>query len=97
MGLVDINTTTAREHVGEIERGILDQNDSLRCVVSTLSAVGIKYVPKPMVIYLVYNVTTCVFAIPESLGVSDKYLPHKIATQQNLILQETAKCSLEPA
>ena len=35
-----------------------------------------------MIICLVYNVTTCMNAVHDSLGVSDTYLPRKIVTQQ---------------
>ena len=45
-----------------------------------LSVIGIQYVPKPVVIYLVYNVTTCVNAVPDDLGVSDKYSLREIMT-----------------
>ena len=80
MGLVDLNTTAAREHVGEIERGIRYLKKRLTCVVSMISSVGIQYVPKHMVIRMVYNVATCVNTVPDSLGVSDKYPPRKIVT-----------------
>ena len=43
MELVDINTAAAREHVGEIKRGIRYLRELLRCSVSTLSAVSIEY------------------------------------------------------
>ena len=73
MGLVDINTRTAREHVGEIEQGICYLKERTRCVVKTLSAVGICYVPRQIGIHMVYNVTTFVNTVPISLGVSTMY------------------------
>ena len=50
MELVDVNTTAAREHVGEIERGIRYLKERCRCSVSTFAEVGIKYLAKPIVI-----------------------------------------------
>ena len=42
MELVDVNTTAAREHVGEIERGISYLKERCRCSVSTLAMAGIR-------------------------------------------------------
>ena len=36
MELVDVNTTAAREHVGEIERGIRYPKERSPCIVSRL-------------------------------------------------------------
>ena len=77
--------------MGEIEWGICYLKKRSRCVVSKLFAVGIQYVPKPMVICIVYNVTTCVNAIPDSLGVSDKYSPRKIVIQRKFDFAQDCK------
>ena len=82
MELVDVNTTAAREHVGETERGIRYLKERCRCSVSTFAEVGIKYLAKPIVIQLVYNVTLFINVVPDTLGVSRQYLPRKIVTQQ---------------
>ena len=50
MELVDVNTTAARKHVGEIERGIRYLKERCRCSVSTFAVVGIKFLAKPIVI-----------------------------------------------
>ena len=42
MELIDVNTTAAREHVGEIERGIRYLKERCRCSVSTFAEAGIK-------------------------------------------------------
>ena len=73
MSFIDMNTTTLREYIGEIERGIYYLKERTRCVVKTLSAVGICYVPRQIVIHVVYNVTTFVNTLPISLGVSAMY------------------------
>ena len=82
MELVGINTAAAREHVGEYEWAIWYLKERSRYSVSTLSAVGIEYLRKPVIICLVYNVTLFVNAVPDSLGVSERYLPHEIMTHQ---------------
>ena len=69
--LVDVNTTAAREHVGEIECGIRYLKERCRCSVSTFALAGIKYLAKPIAIRLVCNVTVLVNAVPDALGVSE--------------------------
>ena len=45
MELIDVNTTAARKHVGEIKRGIRYLKERSRCSVSTFREAGIKYLP----------------------------------------------------
>ena len=82
MELVNVNTTAAREHVGEIERGIRYLKERCRCSVSTFAVAGIKFLAKPIVIQLVYNVTLFVNVVPDALGVSERYSPREIVTQR---------------
>ena len=53
LGLIDVNTTAAREHVAEIERGIRLLKERSRCVVKSLP---FQYLPKQIVIHVVYFV-----------------------------------------
>ena len=73
MEVVDVNTTAAREHVGETERGIRYLKERCRCSVSTFAIAGLKFLAKPIVIQLVYNVTLFVNIVPDALGVSERY------------------------
>ena len=82
MELVDVNTTAAREHVGKIERGIRYLKERCRCSVSTFAITGIKFLAKPIVIWLIYNITVLVNAVPDPLGVSERYSPREIVTQR---------------
>jgi hypothetical protein len=66
LGLVDVNTTAAREHVAEIERGIRLLKERARCVVKSLP---FQYLPKQIVIHLVYFVCMMVNAIPAAEGI----------------------------
>ena len=50
MELVDVNTNAAREHVGEIKRGIRYLKERSRCSVSTFALAGIKFLAKPIII-----------------------------------------------
>ena len=91
MELVDVNMTAAREHVGEIERGIRYLKERCRCSVSTFAVAGIKFLAKPIVIQLVYNVTMFVNAVPDALGVSEQYSPRKIVTQRKFDFKRDCK------
>ena len=91
MELVDVNTNAARKYVGEIERGIRYLKEHCRCSVSTLAIAGIKYLAKPIVIRLVYNITVLVNAVPDTLGVSERYLPCKIVTQRKFDFKRDCK------
>ena len=96
MELGDVNTTAAREHVGEIERGIRYLKERCCCSVSTFTMAGIKYLTKPIVIWLVYNVTVLVNAVPDPLGVSERYLPREIVTQRKFDFKRDCKVQFGP-
>ena len=73
--IVEINTTAAREHVGEIERSIRTIKERGRSISSTLPYTTL---PKQLVIHLVYYVVMFLNAmpsklIPTSLGPSQVY------------------------
>ena len=72
MGLVDVNTTVAREHMAEIERGICLLKERSRCVVKSLP---FQYLHKQIVIQLVYFVTLFVNTILSAEGIS-QISPH---------------------
>ena len=73
MELFNINTTSSREHVSEIERTIQYIKQSCRCVVKSLSISVIKFVHKQIMIRMWYFVTIMVNAVPANLGVSQVY------------------------
>ena len=91
MELVDVNTTAAREHVGEIKRGVRYLKERYRCSVSMFAVAEIKYLAKPIVILLVYNVTLFVNAVPDILGVSERYSPREIVTQRKFDFERDCK------
>ena len=70
MELVDVNTTAARKHVGEIKRGVRYLKERCGFSVSKFAVAGIKLLAKPIVIRLVYSVTLFVNAVPDASGVS---------------------------
>ena len=89
--LLDINTTAACDHVGEIERGIRWLKERMRSVVRTLSTAGIRYLYKQIFIHILYYVTTFVNTIPTNLGVSSTYSPCEIVTQHKLNIKRDCK------
>ena len=84
MELIDVNTTTAREHVGEIKRAIRIIKEQARYVMKTLVIAGILKFHKQIVIHMVYVVTMMLNAVPSILGVSKLYSPREIVTQRKL-------------
>ena len=54
MDLALVNTTAAREHVVEVEREIRTIKEGTRSTVSTLRKIGVKTLPKQMIIHVVY-------------------------------------------
>ena len=96
MELVDVNTTAAREHVGKIERGIRYLKERCRCSVSTFAIAGIKFLAKPIVIQVVYNITVLVNAVPDPLGVSKDTHPVKLSRNGNLTSSGSAAYNLVP-
>ena len=53
---VEVNTTAAREHVGEIERGIRLVKERSRCVISDLRVAGFTLLHKMIIVHCVYFV-----------------------------------------
>ena len=79
MGLVDVNTTAAREHVAEIERGICLIKEECQSVVKSLL---FWYMHRKIVTFVVYFVTMFVDAVPAAEGISGVFSPCDIVTQQ---------------
>ena len=78
--LVEMNTTAAREHVGEIERHIRTVKERARCIVSDLP---FQFLHRQIVIRMIYfvvmmlNVPVRMFA---EGGVTVHYSPREIVT-----------------
>ena len=79
--LAEINTTAAREHVGEIERQIRLVKERSRATVSVLP---FKSLHKQITIHLVYFSVFWLNAIPNKKGISEHYSPREIVTQKEV-------------
>ena len=88
LGLVNVNTTAAREHVAEIERGICLLKERSWCVVKSLP---FQYLPKQIVIHMVYFVCTMVDAVPAVEGISQVFSPREIVTQRKFDFKKDCK------
>ena len=75
VGLVEINTTAAREHVGEIERHIRSVKERCRCVYADMP---VTHLHKQIVIHMVYFGQTMMNAFPAAKGISDRFSPREI-------------------
>ena len=84
MDSVEINTTAAREHVGEIERGIRTLKERCRCVLAGLRDLGWLYLHKWVVVHRLYHVTKMVNSFPAKKGISAAWLPREIVTGRTL-------------
>ena len=78
---LEINTTAAREHVGEIESAI--------CTVKKLSHDVVSYqpyavIPKTMAIHPVYFAVLWLNNKPNILGISQIHLPREIVTKRKI-------------
>ena len=74
--MLEVNTTAAREHVAEIERGLCTIQERGRGIVSTLP---FTHLPMQVVIHLVYFVVLWLNAMPhEKEGISDTLSPMKL-------------------
>ena len=81
LGLVEINTTAAREHVGEIERDIRTLKERARTITSVLPY---DVLPKQMVVHLIYHVVVCLNCMVNKLGISDVLSPREILQKRKL-------------
>ena len=79
-----VNTTAAREHVTDCERGIRTIKESARCTVSEMRRVNIKVLPKQVIIHLIYFVVMWLNGGPNKNGISQVYSPREIVTGKTL-------------
>jgi hypothetical protein len=86
--MVEINTTTAREHISEIKRFICTIKECSRALVSDLP-----YTPLPpqVVIHLVYFAVLWLNSLPAAAGVSDKYSAREIVLGRKSTSRNTAR------
>ena len=75
---VAINTTAAREHVGDVERCIRSIRDRCRGIVSELPYK--KYLPDIFIIHLLRFIVLWINAFPSDSGISTELLPREIIT-----------------
>ena len=88
MPMIEVNTTAAREHVGEIERGIRLIKE--RCH-ATRSLMSFQKIPKAFVIHLVYFCVMWMNSFPARQGISKKLSPREIVMQRSLDFETHAK------
>ena len=62
--VVTVNTTAAREHVGEIERMIRVIKERCRCVLGDLRRAGYRFFHKWIIVHCAYFVTMMINALP---------------------------------
>jgi hypothetical protein len=82
MDEVIINTTAAREHVGDIERCIRTIKERARSVTSELPYK--KCMPNQIIIHLLKFVTMWINALPSRSGVSTVLSPQEIVTHHKM-------------
>ena len=78
---VILNTTAAREHVGEIERKIRVGKERARCTTSILSY---DILPKLVIIELMHFCVMWMNSFPVKSGISKKWSPREIVSRHRL-------------
>jgi hypothetical protein len=78
---VALNTTAAREHVGEIERKIRVVKERARGTFNTLPY---KKLPKMMVVELLHFCVMWMNSFPVKSGISKKWSPHELVSRHKL-------------
>jgi hypothetical protein len=86
--MVEINTTTAHEHVGKIKRFICTIKECSHALVLDLLYTTL---PRQVVIHLVYFAVLWLNSLPAAAGVSDKYSPWEILLSCELDFEKHCK------
>jgi hypothetical protein len=88
--MVEINTTAACKHVGEIKRYIRAAKERSRALVLN---VPFTVLPHQVLIHLVYFAVLWLNSLPAAAGVSDKYSPHKIVLGREIDFSKHCKAT----
>ncbi len=88
--MVEINTTAARKHVGEIKRFICTIEERSRALVSDLPY---NIPPRQVTIHLVYFAVLWLNSLPAAAGVSKKYSPCEIVLGHELDFDKHCKAT----
>ena len=83
--MVPINTTAAREHVGEIERYVRTVKERCRCIVSELP---FQYMHKLVVVRLVYFAIMMLNVPIDNDGISTEFSPREIVTGRRFVVDK---------
>jgi hypothetical protein len=90
---ITINTTAAREHVGEIERKIRVIKERAR---GTMAALSYLTLPKIMIIKLMHFCILWLNSFPVKSGVSEKWSPRELISHHRLDAKLHCKTPLGP-
>ena len=77
-----VNTTAAREHVGEIECKIRTVKERVRC---TTGEFPFEFIPTMVLIYVVYNIALWLNAFPIRSGITGGFSPRELVTGLTVI------------
>ena len=91
---VEVNTTIALEHVGEMEQGIWLVKEQSQYVISEIRPAGFAYLHKMIVVHCVYFVDMMLNDIPAKSGILKKYPHMKFSQVKRLTWKKIAEQSL---
>ena len=74
---LQINTTAAREHVGEIERNIRIVKERVRCITEEFP---FQTIPTMVFIYVIYTEALWLNAVPIRSGITGGFSPRELIT-----------------
>ncbi len=81
LGLIEVNTTAAREHVGKIESSNQTVQERSRAICSLLPY---SILPKQVVIHMIYFVVTFLNCDVTKLGILDVFSPRELVLRRKL-------------
>ena len=84
VALVKVNTTASREDVGELERQIRLIKERSRCSISDMSDCGVTYIPRQIVVHVVYNSCLWLNAFLSKKDLSIDFHPRELVIQRSV-------------
>ncbi len=81
LGVIEVNTTAACKHVGEIERSNRMVQEQSRAICSLLPY---SILPKQVVIHMIYFVVMFLNCDVTKLGISDLFSPRELVLRRKL-------------
>ena len=91
VGLLEVNTAAAQEHVAEIERMIWLVKERVRCYTSLLP---FPLIPQLVIVHIVYNVIMWLNPFPPKNGITRGFSPRELVTGRTLDFRKDCRADV---